>query len=1131
MTAAVRRSLALLVAGLLAATLVPAAPVPAAGVGDGPVARATARTAVAEGVVRDYRGRPAAGRWVGAYAVSGRDGRLAVQVQSDRSGRYRLSVRPGVHVLALGRARLPRRDHLADVGAPGSSTYVLRGRTRTRVDLHEGSRVRVRGRLVGPDGRTPARGFVSLHRVDAYSGVEEHAEEQATADDGTFSIPTGRGAYRLRFRAFVPDGGPTLVGGAWPDAGSLAEGTTFRVGPRGLTLTAMRLRRPAAIRGEVTGDEAREVTLVRVDRAGRAVTDATRTAPPGPFSFDDLVPGRYLLSVPLAYDGHDDVTVYWPGVLSGEGARLIDAAEGRTRTGVDLAVSRPGVDAVVATASGLSASRVRVEVSRRRGSSWQLVATGATGAEGSVRLPVPDLGRYRVVAKDPSTGRKTAPVATVVSAARPGRAMVRVSEMGVLEGAVRDADGAPVETDVYVFDPDRDQPAGGSAGAGPVTTLVTDADGRFRAVLPVGSYRLGASGRDRVGPVVFAGGATSLAASGAVGVRAAEVTTVPLDLAPPGTLSGRVTDRLGLPVAGAVVRPVTTDQRRGEPRTTTDGDGRFSIDVAPGDHALQVEAEGFVTEHHPDDGGRLPVSSGAQTTTTVVLGRGSTASGVVTDREGRPAPGIEVVLAVHEPRGWRWVAHSRTGADGSYSVPRLPAGRYRAGFRGVLPDQTLVSVGPASPRPDGDPAGATSFSLADDDRAQVDRVLDNRATVSGVVTGERDGLRPSLVLQRATRVGWQVAETIVRSYDGHYASSRLAAGTYRLVVRGDSRSTLVTRTVTVSEGRAVRLDGVLTGRVIEGRTIVPAARSVLVQAVRRDGAVLDSVLTTPLRDHFRLGPLPRGTYTVRYRDPRGRTADLYDADEVTGAPRRSGAAWYDLRRDLRLLAQRVELGRRLEGRVVRGSGQPLPAVQVMRGSGSRWAVAASARPDQDGRWWVPGLEAGVDYRLRFAYHDYFGRQVADGARIIGGCSPGGARSHVVGRRALTFDTGASRVPPPWPLLGPIRMTDAPSLRGTARVGSRLTVTSGEWAPCGRRVTYQWRRDGLAVPGARAASYRLTAADAGHRIGVLVSAAPAGSDGHRAFRPRGTTRIEVSLDGVVRRGAAGARSRGLQVGGD
>jgi surface antigen len=62
----------------------------------------------------------------------------------------------------------------------------------------------------------------------------------------------------------------------------------------------------------------------------------------------------------------------------------------------------------------------------------------------------------------------------------------------------------------------------------------------------------------------------------------------------------------------------------------------------------------------------------------------------------------------------------------------------------------------------------------------------------------------------------------------------------------------------------------------------------------------------------------------------------------------------------------------------------------------------------------------------------------------------------------------------------------PTVKGTVRVGEKLTAKSAAWAPAPVKLGYTWLRNGKAITGATTSSYTLTAADLGKRIAVTVA---------------------------------------------
>ncbi|MCI1748295.1 MAG: hypothetical protein LKI24_09480 [Acidipropionibacterium sp.] len=69
-------------------------------------------------------------------------------------------------------------------------------------------------------------------------------------------------------------------------------------------------------------------------------------------------------------------------------------------------------------------------------------------------------------------------------------------------------------------------------------------------------------------------------------------------------------------------------------------------------------------------------------------------------------------------------------------------------------------------------------------------------------------------------------------------------------------------------------------------------------------------------------------------------------------------------------------------------------------------------------------------------------------------------------------------------------TPVPTVSGTPTVGSTLTVKPGTWSPAAT-LTYQWLRDGKAISGATASTYKIATADRGHKLSVKVTATKSG----------------------------------------
>ena len=66
-------------------------------------------------------------------------------------------------------------------------------------------------------------------------------------------------------------------------------------------------------------------------------------------------------------------------------------------------------------------------------------------------------------------------------------------------------------------------------------------------------------------------------------------------------------------------------------------------------------------------------------------------------------------------------------------------------------------------------------------------------------------------------------------------------------------------------------------------------------------------------------------------------------------------------------------------------------------------------------------------------------------------------------------------------------TSVPAITGTPNVGHTLTVTMGIWTGAPTAYGAQWKRDGVAIPGATFANYLATAQDVGHTLLCAVTA--------------------------------------------
>ncbi len=154
--------------------------------------------------------------------------------------------------------------------------------------------------------------------------------------------------------------------------------------------------------------------------------------------------------------------------------------------------------------------------------------------------------------------------------------------------------------------------------------------------------------------------------------------------APSGSISGRVVDADGAPIAGVCVNVESG------PGAQTDGDGLYSItEIDTGSYKVTYRdcnaTQHFVSQWylgHADSGAADPVSvtDGADTPLQdLTLATGVVVQGTVTDTNGQSLSGINVNINATTGNGSP-ATGTQTDANGQYSSEPLPPGSYRVRF-------------------------------------------------------------------------------------------------------------------------------------------------------------------------------------------------------------------------------------------------------------------------------------------------------------------------------------------------------------------------------------------------------------------------------------------------------------------
>jgi hypothetical protein len=186
------------------------------------------------------------------------------------------------------------------------------------------------------------------------------------------------------------------------------------------------------------------------------------------------------------------------------------------------------------------------------------------------------------------------------------------------------------------------------------------------------------------------------------------------------------------------------------------------------------------------------------------------------------------------------------------------------------------------------------------------------------------------------------------------------------------------------------------------------------------------------------------------------------------------------------------------------------AAPVVAGAISNSVAPSTTGTPQVGKAFVvdPGTWAPTGVTLKYAWY-------ADGVALATALSasytpkPADLGKHLTvkvtasktGYASMSVTTSPSAAVAPAELVN----TVAPAISGTAKVGSRLTVSRGSWSATPSSFAFQWYRDGVPIVGATAQTFLLTENESGHDVNASVTVAKPGY----ATSTAASTSVEVA----------------------
>jgi protocatechuate 3,4-dioxygenase beta subunit len=440
------------------------------------------------------------------------------------------------------------------------------------------------------------------------------------------------------------------------------------------------------------------------------------------------------------------------------------------------------------------------------------------------------------------------------------------------------------------------------------------------------------------------------------------------------SISGRVVDAAGNPIAGVSVKATSPYCPDGSCWAQTDADGTYTISgLRAGSYYLFFSYWGLYPSQYYggtssyQEAKMLTVTAGdALTGKNLTLLKGASISGRVVDASGKPIAGVFVYGLSSG-----FIASVQSEADGTYKIVDLPGGSYTLSF--------------SSPGFDTQYFGGTSS-------AGLARVV--KVALGSAVTGKNVTLfRSASISGRVVDAAGNPIEGVFVSAspypccsdglsfayteeDGTYQLGGLLAGSYALYFSKSQSSflsqylggtpTLLGATVlTVGSGSklTVGTTTLVTSASISGRVVDSAGNPIEGASVtaRGSGQSFIHAASTAEDGSYTIDGLAAGSYTLEF----SKSGSSFLTQYLGGTSSSQGATVLTVALGDSLTHKDMTLpsAASISGRVVDAAGNPIDGVSVNASSTS--SGSGNTRTSADGTYTISGLVAG-SYTLQFS---------------------------------------------------------------------------------------------------------------------------------------------------------------------